>query len=529
MGYNILIVGSGIAGMYFALKASEFADVTILTKKKVFNANTYYAQGGVAAVLGEEDSFDKHIEDTLTVGDGLSKREIVELVVKDAPLRIRDLEKFGVSFTTKKNFYHLGREGGHSERRIVHAGDITGREILKALYERVLERKNIRILEDHFAIDLITKKKFYNKDPRDECYGIYVMDAKTKKIFPLSADAVVLATGGIGKTYLITSNAETATGDGIAMAARAGIPIVNMEFVQFHPTILYHPLAGNFLISEALRGEGGILRLKDGTRFMEKYHPMKDLAPRDIVARAIDTELKKTGDECVYLDMTHLGKAFLQDRFPNIYKRCKELGIDMAEDPIPVVPGAHYLCGGVCVGPWGETIIQGLYTLGESSYTGLHGANRLASNSLLEAMVFAKRCSEHLKEYLNSTGQLSHPELPPWEFHSAKESDEAVVILQNWDEIRRLMWNYVGIVRSDRRLERARRRIDIIKQEVNEYYWNFLLTPDLLELRNVVTVAELIVESALRRKESRGTHYNINYPYKDDVYFKSDTIIRRIG
>ncbi len=353
-----------------------------------------------------------------------------------------------------------------------------------------------------------------------------MLNSSTKKVESLEADAVILATGGAGKVYMVTSNAETATGDGIAMAYRAGLPILNMEFIQFHPTILYHPHAKNFLISEALRGEGGVLRLKDGTAFMGKYHHMKDLAPRDVVARAIDLELKRTGDECVYLDMTHLDKDFLMRRFPNIYRKCEELGIDMSRDPIPVVPGAHYLCGGVDVDTWGQTEIRGLFVLGESAHTGLHGANRLASNSLLEALVFANRAAHKLKE-APPAFDIKPSTLPRWETRGARESDEAVIILQNWDELRRLMWNYVGIVRSDRRLERARRRIDIIKQETEEYYWNFLVTPDFLELRNIVTIADLIVESASRRRESRGTHFNIDHPLRDDRYFAAPTVIRR--
>lgn len=525
---DFIVIGSGIAGCVFALKASKFGEVVLITKRALTDSSSYRAQGGIAAVMSEEDSFEDHINDTLRVGCGLSKREVVEFVVKEGPSRIKDLIKWGVKFEVKESKdgkleFDLGREGGHSKRRVLHAGDITGREIQNILMERIAENKNIKVLENHMAIDLITHHKFIKKEGKNRCYGVYVLKGDTGEVLTFLAPVVVLATGGVGKVYLVTTNPDTSTGDGVAMAYRAGLPVANMEFIQFHPTCLYHPTERSFLISEALRGEGGILRLKDGTPFMEKYHPMKDLAPRDIVARAIDFELKRTGDRYVYLDMTHLPSEFLKSRFPNIYEKLLSLGIDMTKEPIPVTPACHYMCGGVVTGHYGETQLQGLYAIGEVAHTGLHGANRLASNSLLEALVFAHRAVEHSVRNMRNA-HIPEEDIPEWETGGATDADEAIVITQNWTEIRWLMWNYVGIVRSEKRLKRAFNRIKLLKEEINEYYWNFLPTMELLELRNIALVAELIIKSAWRRKESRGLHYLREYPNENPA-FEKDTIL----
>jgi L-aspartate oxidase len=519
---DYLVIGSGLAGLTFALSAAQHGRVLVVTKKSAFESNTSWAQGGVAGVLDPHDSPEIHIEDTIRVGDGLCHRDVVERCVRDAPIQIeRFATEIGVPFDRDaEGHFELGREGGHTARRIVHVKDATGAAIQGALLDRVRERADrITLLPDHIAVDLLTRAKYGGPNA---VFGAYVYDQNAARVRTVVARAVILASGGAGKVYLYTTNPDVATGDGVAMAYRVGAQVGNMEFFQFHPTCLYHPHEKSFLISEALRGEGGILRLRDGTAFMGRFHEMKDLAPRDIVARAIDAEMKRTGDDFVVLDMTHLPAAFLEERFPMIHRRCLELGIDMRTQPIPVVPAAHYSCGGVVVDDHGRTSVSNLYAIGEVSMTGLHGACRLASNSLLEAMVFAARAADDVRNVVAERP----PEVAPWYAGEATQSDEAVVVSQNWDEIRRLMWNYVGIVRTDRRLDRAKRRIALIRREIREYYWNVLVTGDLLELRNLALVADLIIESALRRQESRGLHFNLDHP-EHDARFLRDTILVR--
>jgi L-aspartate oxidase len=521
---DFLILGSGIAGLSLAIKASTLGSVAIVTKKEKSESNTNYAQGGIAAVTDQTDSFDEHIQDTLICGGGLCKKDVVEFIVKEAPPRIQELIEWGVNFTKSEvppHLYDLGQEGGHHHRRVLHAKDLTGREIERALHEKVAALKNVHIYENHIGIDLIIQKDA--EGHTINCLGAYVLDINNDKIHTYRAKYTILSTGGAGKVYLITTNPDIATGDGIAMAFRAGAHVANMEFIQFHPTCLFHPEAKAFLISEAVRGEGGILKLQNGETFMEKYHPMKSLAPRDIVAKAIDNELKQTGNEYVLLDITHHDRDFLINRFPNIYNKCLEYGIDMALQPIPIAPAAHYICGGVAVDHYGQTSIANLFACGEVSCTGLHGANRLASNSLLEAVVYSHRVFEEISRNFNKT-KYSDAYIAPWDPSGTTESDDSVVVTNNWDEIRRCMWNYVGIVRSDKRLARAARRIELIRKEIDEYYWNFKVTKDLIELRNITTVAQLIVRSASLRKESRGLHYNIDYPDMLDE-FQKDTII----
>jgi len=526
---TFLVIGSGIAGLTFALRAAKRGPVTIITKREAAESSTNYAQGGIATVWSGEDTFESHIEDTRRAGAGLCHPDVVDMVVRDAPTRIRELIGWGVKFTRRAGMteYDLHREGGHSRRRIFHAEDLTGREVERALLKQVRGNRRIRVLEHHTAVNLITRQKLTSDrhDP-DEALGAYVLDQRTGAIHTFLADATVLSSGGSGKVYLYTSNPDVATGDGIAMAYRAGATIANMEFVQFHPTCLYHPHAKSFLISEAVRGEGAILVNRAGRRFMEGIHPMKELAPRDIVARAIDWELKRTGADCVFLDIRHKGRAFIRKHFPNIHRTCLSFGIDMTKEPLPVVPAAHYQCGGVRTDLHGETDIRRLFAIGECACTGLHGANRLASNSLLEALVFSDRAA---RRAVDMCAGMPRPRIriPRWDPGKAQEPDEAVVVTQNWDEIRRTMWNYVGIVRSNRRLSRALDRIELLQREISEYYWDFRVTGDLLELRNICTVAELIVRCALQRKESRGLHTTIDYPYLDEDHGRRDTVIRR--
>ncbi len=529
---DFLVLGSGIAGLSFAIRAAELGTVAIVTKKEQFESNTNYAQGGIAAVHDRSDSFEDHIADTLVCGAGLCHEDVVRFVVSEGPARIAELVAWGVEFTRSEqgvsSVYDLGREGGHSRRRVLHAKDLTGREIERALIEKTRLNANIITHENHIAIDLILKSGLTGRkgtEP-DPCLGAYVLDILNNEIHTFRAKFVVLSTGGAGKVYLITTNPDIATGDGIAMAYRAGARIANMEFMQFHPTCLYHPDAKSFLISEAVRGEGGILKLKSGGTFMERYHPMKSLAPRDIVAKAIDQELKKSGDDYVLLDIRHKDRDTLIRRFPNIYRQCLKFGIDITKDPIPVVPAAHYLCGGVSVNACGETSIERLFACGEVSCTGLHGANRLASNSLLEAVVFSHRAFSKIAERFQDTADDRTP-IPTWDPRGATESDESIVVSHNWEEIRLCMSNYVGIVRSNKRLDRAERRIEMIRREIDEYYRNFLITRDLLELRNIATVARLIIRCARMRKESRGLHYNLDYPDRDDRNWLRDTVIER--
>ena len=515
---DFLVIGSGIAGLTLALKAAEFGRVVIVTKRNISESNTMYAQGGIASVWSSEDTFEKHINDTLIAGDGLCNRNIVEMTVRQGPDRIKELIEMGVGFTYRPdglNEFDLAREGGHSKRRILHADDLTGQEVEKALIKRVKENPGIRVFEYFMAVNLIMIRK--------KCYGAYVLDTKKGSVETFIAGATILATGGAGKVYLYTSNSDIATGDGIAMAYRAGAEIANMEFIQFHPTCLYHPLAKSFLISEAVRGEGGILRLKNGRAFMKDYNPMADLAPRDIVARAIDSEMKKTGDECVFLDISYKDKKFIMKRFPNIYSTCCSFGFDMAKEPVPVVPAAHYTCGGISVDKYARTTIKNLYAIGEVACTGLHGANRLASNSLLEALAFSHMAA---KQLIKSAGSREkYPVIQPWDKGYAVESYESVVVSHCWEEIRRIMTNYVGIVRSRKRLDRARKRMKILYDEIEKYYWEYNLTGDLIELRNLMTVARLIIESAIKRRESRGLHYIVDYPNKS--WRKKNTIMKR--
>ena len=507
--FDVVIIGSGLAGLTAALNLADRKKIGLITKKALIDGASSWAQGGIAAVLGDDDSIAEHIRDTLVAGAGLCDETVTRYVVEHGRGSVQWLISQGVQFTRdaeSDSGYHLTREGGHSHRRVIHAADATGRVVQTTLEAKVKAHPNIIVFEHHIAVDLISGGKIGIPDNR--CYGVYVLDSFADKVKTIAADQTVLATGGAGKVYLYTTSPDTATGDGIAMGWRAGCRIANMEFIQFHPTCLYHPHAKSFLISEAVRGEGGILCLPDGTRFMPAHDERAELAPRDIVARAIDFEMKKRGLDCVYLDISHKPADFIVEHFPTIHARCLELGIDMTREPIPVVPAAHYICGGVVADRHGRTDLPGLYAVGETAHTGMHGANRLASNSLLECLVFGQAAASDILE------QPSKPRvsLPEWDESRVTDADEEIVISHNWDELRRFMWDYVGIVRTSKRLQRAQHRIRLLHEEINEYYANFRVSGDLLELRNLVMTADLIVQSAILRHESRGLHFSRDYP-----------------
>ncbi|MBA1145504.1 L-aspartate oxidase [Ectothiorhodospiraceae bacterium WFHF3C12] len=511
--FDVLIIGSGAAGLALALQLPADLRIAVLSKGELTAGSSMWAQGGIAAVLEDTDSVEDHVEDTLVAGAGLTDASVARFVAEQAADCIHWLLHERVPFSTEhrdgKDQLHLTREGGHSHRRIVHAADATGRAIETTLEEQARARANITLLEHHNAVDLITARRLGHGE--DRCLGAFVLDNQTGHVHTYAAARTVLATGGASRVYLYTSNPDGATGDGIAMAWRAGCRVANMEFNQFHPTCLYHPHAKSFLISEAVRGEGGILRLPDGERFMPRFDERAELAPRDIVARAIDHEMKRLGADCVYLDISHKPEAFIREHFPNIHARCLEFGIDMTREPIPVVPAAHYTCGGVVVDKAGHTDVPGLYAVGETSFTGLHGANRLASNSLLECLVYARAAAADIAATLRDNPPAI-PALPAWDERHVTDSDEQVVVSHNWHELRQFMWDYVGIVRTNKRLERARRRADMLHREIHEYYRNFRITADLIELRNLALVAELIIRSAQARTESRGLHFSLDYP-----------------
>ena len=532
--HDFLVIGSGLAGMYCALQAAEHGSVALISKRELSECNSKYAQGGISCVMtdiNDQDSFDLHVSDTLKAGAGLCNKEVVSDIVSAGPKAIKKLIDLGVKFTRRSEVdksdddeagqYNLGREGGHSQRRVLHAGDITGTEVIRALEKACRLENRIEVFENYHAIDLITTGKLGWGLDKNNCLGAYILDKDNDRVTTFLAKSTILATGGAGKVYTYTTNPDIATGDGIAMAYRANAEIANMEFFQFHPTCLYDHRINSFLISEAVRGEGAILKIRRKNQlvdFMEKYHPLKSLAPRDVVARAIDRELKETGEKCVYLDITHHDEEFLRKRFPKIFKTCESIGLNMAEDPIPVVPAAHYCCGGVKTDICGTTNITRLYAIGETACTGLHGANRLASNSLLEAVVMggkAAQCAAEMNASLsNSILETQMNAVPSWSSGHATDSDEQVVITHNWQEIRSFMWDFVGIFRTNKRLQRAKRRIRNIQHEITHYYWDFNITPDLIELRNLACLAELIIDCALSRQESRGLHFNLDYPEK---------------
>ncbi len=519
--FDVLIIGSGAAGLSLALRLAPFAKVAILSKVSLSESSTYYAQGGISAVFDKQDSHESHVEDTLNAGVGICDKDIVELVVSRGKQSIEWLLEQGVPFTQNtrtgaENSLHLTKEGGHSHRRVVHAADATGKEVELSLEKQALEHANVTTYEHHCAVDIITANK-QNQSPQ-RALGAYVLDTTSGKIHTFKAKTTVIASGGANKAYLYTSNPDIATGDGIAMAWRAGCRVANMEFIQFHPTCLYHPEARSFLISEALRGEGGKLVLPDGSPFMHEYDERGELAPRDIVARAIDDQIKRLGIDCVYLDISFKPKQFIIEHFPTIYARCLEYGFDITKQPIPVVPAAHYTCGGILTNADAKTDLTALYAIGEAACTGLHGANRMASNSLLECLVFAEQAANSIQNYLKKPLELTT--ISDWDESQVSDSDEEVVVSHNWEELRRFMWDYVGIVRTNKRLERAKHRVDLLQSEIDEYYGNFKISSDLLELRNLVTVAELIIQCAMSRHESRGLHYTLDYPKTDPKQIK---------
>ena len=523
---DVLVIGSGIAGLSLALRLADDMDVTVINKSRFPESNSYYAQGGMSAILSEDDSLDSHVQDTLDAGAGLCDPSVVRFVVERGPACVDWLRGAGVHFTRIPDDddnapYHLTKEGGHSHRRVVHVADATGKAVSEALVAKAHAHPRIRMCECQLAVDLITGHKQGLAD--DRCVGAYVLDRQSTKITVHRARAVVLASGGAGKVYLYTTNPDIATGDGIAMGWRAGCRVANMEFIQFHPTCLYHPEAKSFLVTEALRGEGARLLLPDGTSFMEQFDPRAELAPRDIVARAIDHEMKRLGIDCVYLDISHRSADFIRSHFPTVHARCLSLGIDIVREAIPVVPAAHYTCGGIATDMHGGSDVEALYAIGEVAFTGLHGANRMASNSLLECLVFAESASEHVRA--NIGNWPPPPALTDWDESRVTDSDEEVVVSHNWDELRRFMWDYVGIVRSTKRLQRARRRARLLLSEIDEYYGNFRINNDLIELRNLAVVGNLIIESALARRESRGLHYTLDFPQPDTCVPPTNTVL----
>jgi len=524
--YDVLIIGSGAAGLGVALEIPETLSVAVLSKTELFDTNTYYAQGGIAAVLDETDSIESHVADTLKAGAGLCHEDTVRYIAEHGRAAIERLIELGVAFSQEPlpdggTAPHLTREGGHSHRRVVHAADATGKEVETTLIDRVRERPNVTLFEHINLIDLIRDAGAGGR--RGRCIGAYALDTNSEHVIAFSAGATVLATGGASKAYLYTSNPDGATGDGIAIAWRAGCRVANMEFTQFHPTCLFHPEAKSFLITEAVRGEGGRLLLPDGTRFMDRFHEKAELAPRDVVARAIDYEMKRLGVECLYLDISHKPAEFVLEHFPTVYARCLEFGFDMTTDPLPVVPAAHYTCGGIATDLKGRTDVEGLYAAGEVAFTGLHGANRMASNSLLECLVLSNAVARDITS--SNVRPMPVETIRPWDESWVREPDEEVVVAHNWEELRRFMWDYVGIVRTAKRLERAKRRIDLLSLEIADYYGNFKITGDLLELRNLAVVADLIVRSAMMRTESRGLHYTLDYPDLDETHAPRDTVL----
>ena len=524
---DVLVIGGGAAGLSLALRLANDHRICLISKGILTEGSTLYAQGGIAAVQADDDSIESHINDTIDAGAGLCEPDVVKFTVENAKECIQWLIEQGISFTENDDGqgYHLTREGGHSHRRVIHATDATGRAVETTLEQKVRAHPNIHIHEQHIAVDLITRQKL-GLSGENRCLGAYILDRNAGQVRVYRSRHTVLATGGASKVYLYTSNPDTSTGDGIAMAWRAGCRVANLEFNQFHPTCLYHPHAKSFLITEAVRGEGGILRRPDGSEFMKEFDERAELAPRDIVARAIDHEMKRLGCECLYLDISHKPADFIKQHFPTVYKRCLEFGYDMTKQPIPVVPAAHYTCGGVMTSIKGQTDIPGLYAVGETAFTGLHGANRMASNSLLECLVFAKSASESIQQ---TSIQTSTEALPEWDESRVTDSDEEVVVTHNWDELRRFMWDYVGIVRTDKRLERANRRVQLLLTEIEDYYGNFRVTNDLLELRNLAVVADLMIKSAISRKESRGLHYTLDYPEPNNRKTPVDTILTPVN